>query len=246
MTREEQKRIVEEQFAIDYNCSVEDFENTETLVTCKKKLPGARKCDNEDSMLSILSYRGKLVITAAEELLPWCEDVLKANLCAEWAFEAGSLISIEKKLNEYGYGIDQAHIFFLPKEKMAVGGQKLRWLTKEEIPALEEDERIDEAFLFDDDIPDMLGVAAVSEQGEMLAVAGASANSDRMWEMGVNSFAEGNGYGQAVLKALTGAVFEKGKVPYCGTALSHCASMNIMLKAGFVPSFCELRSVKLD
>lgn len=245
MTREEQKRLVEEQFAIDYNCSVEDFQNKETLVTVRKAQEEARKFE-EESFLSILSYNGKLIINAAEEILPWCEEVLKHHISAEWGFEAGSLISIEKKLNEFGYGIDQAHIFFLPKNEAKETSINMKWLSSEDIKALEEDERIDEAFLFEDYIEDILGVEVLSENDEMVAVAGATANSNRMWELGVNSFDEGKGYGQAALSALVKEVQKRGKVPYTGTALSHTASQNISLRAGLVPAFCELRSVKID
>ncbi|MDD6306992.1 MAG: hypothetical protein PUA75_08685 [Clostridiales bacterium] len=86
----------------------------------------------------------------------------------------------------------------------------------------------------------------LSDTDEMVAVAGATENSERMWELGVNSFVEGKGYGQAALSTLAREVQRRGKVPYCGTALSHCASQNISLRAGFVPSFCELRSVKIN
>lgn len=240
---EKQREIVERQFAIDYNCKIEDFQNKETLVTLRRPSGDARRFE-EESFLSILSYNGKLVINAAEEIFPWCNEVLAKRISAEWGFEIGSLISIDKKLQEYGYGIDNAHVFFLPKYEEEERDVELRVLEKEEIKALEEDERIDEAFLFEDYIEDILGVAAY-EEGEMVAVAGATANSYEMWELGVNSFVEGKGYGQAVLSALVKEVQKRGKVPYTGTALSHCASQNISLRAGLVPSFCELRAYKL-
>lgn len=245
MTKDEQIRLVEQQFAIDYNCLVEDFKNKETLVTIRKRNVGARKFEDEDSLISMLSYNGKLVITADEAIVEWCEEVLKQRLSAEWCFEANSLISIDKKLGEFGYGIDQVHLFFLPKFEREETNMKLQVLEKEEIVRLEEDERIDEAFLFDDYIQDMLGVAVMSETGEMLAVAGATDNSERMWEMGINSFKEGNGYGQVAISRLIQEVIKRGKVPFYGTALSHCASQNVALRAGMVPSFCELRTTKL-
>lgn len=244
MTREEQKRLVEEQFAIDYNCSIEDFQNKDTLVTLRKEQAGSRKFE-ETSLLSILSYNGKLVITAAEEIFSWCNEVLKEHISPEWCFEAGSLIGIEKKMNEFGYAIDQVHLFFLPKYEAKSSTMKTKLIEGEEIVSLEEDERIDEAFLFEDYIEDVLGVEILDENGEILAIAGATANSDRMWEMGVNSFVEGKGYGQAALNELVIEVQKRGKVPYCGTALSHCGSQNLSLLAGLVPSFCELRTVKL-
>lgn len=245
MTKKEQIRLVEEQFAVDYNCTIEDFQNRDTLVTVKKALEGARRFE-EDSFLSILTYKGKIVINAAEEILAWCEEVLKPRVSAEWCFEAGTLISIDKKLNEFGYGIDQVHLFFLPKYEAVDSDLEIRLIEGDEISALEEDGRIDEAFLFEDYIEDVLGTEVFSEEGELVAVAGATANSERMWELGVNSFVEGKGYGQAALSKLVKEVQKRGKVPYSGTALSHCASQNISLRAGLVPAFCELRARKLD
>ena len=169
--------IVKKQFAIDYNCCPSDFNNCETIVTPMAKKQGARKFEN-DSILSILSYHGKLVITADEKLLPWCQEVLKKHMSAQWGFEAQTLISIDNKLGEFGYGIDQAHLFFLPERFMPENEDKVIWLYDEEIEALEEDERIDEAFLFEDYIDDVLGAAIMYEKNEILAVAGATANSD--------------------------------------------------------------------
>ena len=245
MTKSEQMRLVEEQFAIDYNCTVEDFQNRDTLVTVKKALEGARRFE-EDSFLSILTYKGKIVINAAAEIFTWSEEVLKQHISAEWCFEAGTLVSIDKKLNEFGYEIDQVHLFFLPKYEAVDSDLEIRLIEGDEISALEEDERIDEAFLFEDYIEDVLGTEVFSEEGELVAVAGATANSNRMWELGVNSFVEGKGYGQAALSKLVKEVQKRGKVPYSGTALSHCASQNISLRAGLVPAFCELRARKLD
>ena len=81
--------------------------------------------------------------------------------------------------------------------------------------------------------------------GALLAVSGATANSDLMWEMGVNSFAEGKRYGKATLAALTNEITRLGKVPFYGTALSHLASQNLALRAGLVPVFAELTTRRL-
>ena len=94
--------------------------------------------------------------------------------------------------------------------------------------------------MFEDYIEDVLGAAIYDEEHQLLAVAGATANSERMWEMGVNSFAEGRGYAVSVLTSLTQEVLRQGKVPFYGTAMSHLASQNIALRAGLVPTFCEL------
>lgn len=242
---QEQRQMVEEQFALDYNCSVKDFQSTETLVTRHKRHQEARKFNDEDSLMNMLTYNGKLLITANEEILPWCEEVLTKRISAEWCFEVDSLIRINKKLFEFGYRIDQVHLFFLPKYDQPQSDIKTIILNEDEISFFEEDRRIDEAFLFDDYIKDVLGVAVRSDSDELLAVAGATANSERMWEIGYNSFVEGRGFGTAALSALLKEVIKLGKVPYCGTAISHLASQNIALKSGMVPAFSELRTVMI-
>lgn len=239
MTQGKIRRLLDEQFAIDYGCSVRDFERKDTIVTEQKNSPLSRKKE-EQGILSMLSYKGKLVISAAPELLEWSENVLADRSTAEWCFEAGSLISIDRKLQEFGYEIDKAHLFFTPKFSVPAPSHKVRLLSVDDISKLKADERIDEAFLFEDYIEDVLGAAVYDESGELLAVAGATANSDRMWEIGVNSFYEGKGYAVSALSALTSEILSRGIVPFYGTALSHLASQNTALRAGFAPAFCEL------
>ena len=238
-------RILTAQFALDYHCRPEDFSSPDTLVTQYTCHPQARR-RAEQGILSMLSYNQKLVITCAPELKPWCEQTLAKHISAQWGFEAGSLISIDRKLSEFGYGIDQAHLFFVPRFPIPDGKYPVQFLRKAEIAALEDDDRIDEAFLFEDYIEDVLGAACYDEAGSLLAVSGATANSDLMWEMGVNSFAEGKGYAKAALAALTGEILRLGKLPFYGTALSHIASQNLALSVGLVPAFAELTTRRLD
>ena len=244
MTQEKIHQIIKEQFAIDYNCSVADFDTKETLVTKQSQNPKARKRE-ESSAFSMLSYNGKLVISCIPELFEWSKEVVAKHCSPEWCFEAGSLISIDRKLQEYGYEIDQVHIFFTPKFITPSTKGDVQIIQGEQIQALEEDERIDEAFLFEDYIEDVLGAVIYDEEHNLLAVAGATANSGLMWEMGVNSFDEGKGYAVSTISKLTEEILKLGKVPYCGTSLSHLASQNTSLRAGLVPTFCELTTRKI-
>ena len=238
-------QLLTEQFAIDYGCSVSDFCSKETLVTEMRPDGQARKHE-EPGILSMLSYGGKLVIAAAPELMDWSRSVLAKHCSAEWCFEAGTLISVDRKLQEFGYEIDQVHVFFTPGPTVPAPRYPVRLLHGVEIAALEADERIDEAFLFEEYVEDVLGAAIYDDGGALLAVAGATANSERMWEMGVNSFAEGKGYAVSALSALTQEILNRGKVPYAGTALSHLASHNVSLRAGLLPTFCELMTKKAE
>lgn len=244
MTQKELDSLLCEQFAIDYGCTAADFQRRDTLVTELSAAPQTRR-RSEPGILSMLSYKGKLVIAAAPQLLDWSRSVLAAHCSAEWGFEAGALLSIDRKLREYGFAIDQAHLFFAPQLPVCAAAHPTQLLHKEDIARLEADERIDEAFLFEEFIEDVLGCAVYGSDGALLAVAGATANSDRMWEMGVNSFAEGRGYAVSAVAALTQEILQQGKVPFYGTALSHLASQNVALRAGLVPAFCELTTKQM-
>ena len=237
------RQTLARQFAMDYHCAPEGFADTRTLVTAYAPHAGARHRE-EAGLLSILTFGGKLVMTAAPELVPWCEQTLAKRLSAPWCFEADSLVAIDRKLEELGYTIDQVHLFFVPEGPVPEPALPVKLLDRAEIAPLQSDRRIDEAFLFSDDVPDMLGAAVCDRSGKLLAVAGASANSALLWEMGVNSFSEGRGCAQAALRALTRAVLQQGKVPYYGTAMSHLASQRVALGAGLTPAFAELTTKK--
>ncbi len=245
MNTKEIRSLLEKQLAADYNCRVEDFSNTETLVTVMTDSKTARKWEDR-GIMHLLSYRGKLVITARADILDWCKNTLAENISAEWGFEANTLVAISNKLRDWGYGINQAHLFFAPLGQIPEAELPIKLIEQDEIAAFEDDERIDEAFLFSDTIEDVLGAAIYDDDGELLSIAGASHNSELMWELGLNSIEEGKGYGIAALSALARETLNRGHIPFCGTALSHLASQRVMLGSGFVPTFCELTTEKLD
>lgn len=238
--------IVEEQFALDYNCQKNDFENKETLVTIAKKQLGQRRFEETENFFSILIYNGKLVITANEALESWCREILSKKMTAEWGFEAQTLIMINEKLREFGYQIDEAHVYFLPFALNAEKGRQVEIIPKEDIPSYANDKRIEEAFEYEACKDDEIGTVIRNESGEILAVAGASSNSDKMWEIGIDSFETGKGYASKVVSRLAFEVWKLGRVPYYGTALSHLASQNVALRSGFLPAFCELRTIKTN
>lgn len=189
-------------------------------------------------------HNGKLVICADERRADWCRDVLAHRMSAEWGFNPGTLRLIDKKLGEYGQRIASARLYLTPDGRMheAAPGLRFKELTARQIAAFESDGRVDEAFVYCDHVSNALGMALYDERGEMCAVAGATDNGEYLWELGINSFSDGHGYGAALIAEISRKVMDMGKVPFYNTELSHMASLRVALKAGFVPGFCELRS----
>ena len=239
---------VKEQLAKDYNCTIDDFNNNENLITDLKVIDDSRKYNDDREILKILIFNGKLVISADKCIKNWCEENFKL-FPGEWLFLYSVLRRIDKKLNEFGYEIEDTHHYYLPKENKC-GNYKnfnLKWYEKEEILQFKDDYRFDEAFAFNDNYPDVLAVAALNEQGNILGMAGASKDSNIMWQIGVNVLPEpkGKGVASSIVQAFKNEILRRGKVPFYGTVESHIISQKVALKSGFYPVFAEIKIRKL-
>ena len=102
-------------------------------------------------------------------------------------------------------------------------------------------ERFGEAFLFHELPKDEIGVGAYRD-GVLLGMAGATSDSDSMWQIGINVMpeAEGLGIGSMLVAVLKNEILKRGKLPFYGTSMSHIASQRVALGAGFVPMWAEL------
>ncbi|WP_066892268.1 GNAT family N-acetyltransferase [Clostridium nigeriense] len=247
--REDILNKVKEQLAIDYNCNVQDFDNNENIITNLKITKDCRKYNDDKEVLRILVINGKAVICADECIKDWCVEKL-LTFPAEWMFLYSVLRRIDKKLNELGYEIDNTHHYYLPKDNKYDGAKnfKLKWYEKDEILQFKGDNRFDEAFAFDSNYPDVLGVAALDSKGNILGMAGASEDSNIMWQIGVNVLPEANGKGIAsvLVQSLKNEILKRGKIPFYGTVESHIISQKVALKSGFYPVFAEVKIRKIN
>jgi GNAT superfamily N-acetyltransferase len=89
--------------------------------------------------------------------------------------------------------------------------------------------------------PDMLAVVAWQGQ-RLVGIAGASADSDDLWQVGVDvaTAARGTGIGRALVGTLTEAVLMAGKVPYYSTAVANLRSIAIAYRLGYWLAWSEV------
>ena len=126
-------------------------------------------------------------------------------------------------------------------EKPAPGSTIFRLYEEKDIEAFRGDERFDKAFSFKPMTPDVLGIGAI-ENEEVIAMAGASADSPEFWQIGINVLpaARGKNLGVQLVTRLKNEILKRGKVPYYGTSFSHTLSLRIAVKSGFIPAWTEL------
>lgn len=234
-TKNEIIKIAKERIAQDYNCQLSAFEKDNNTVV-----------ENTGRFFKAICFREKVIMNASQEIIPWCEEKLVKRDPA-WFFEYPRLRMIDEKLKEYGQEIADVHQYYLPNPDMIriENDINIKWYESEGILQFKGDSRFDEAFAFDESCPDMLGVAAM-DGNNIMGMAGASADSKTMWQIGINVMPEycSRGIGAKLVALLTSEVLKREKVPFYGTCQSHFSSQNTALNAGYFPAWVELYSRK--
>jgi len=243
-TKTEIIEIAKAQLALDYNCQLSDFEKSENTIVENKLLKGRRIYGSDGCFLKIVCFGGRAIISASPEIMPWCEEQLSKKNAA-WLFEYPKLRAIDKKLHEFGHEIASAHHYYLPdpKKSEVKSITNVKWYHHEDILQFKDDNRFGEAFAFDKSHPDVLAVAAF-DSDRIMGIAGASADSETMWQIGIDVLPEyrGRGVGTNLVSLLKKEILERGKTPFYGTAGSHIYSQNIAINSGFFPAWAELYS----
>ncbi len=193
-------------------------------------------------LLKIAVVRGKLLFTGREDIVTRCEALYR-DADAPWFAEAPNLARLNEELAAFGAQIKYRQPFYTAETSLLVDTRDftIRRYTQETIGQFQGDNRFGDAFGFDADAPDMLGVAAMKD-GQILGMAGASADSPHLWQIGINVLEEARGQGIAAMlvSLLRNDVLAAGRLPFYGTSVSHLASQRVALKADFLPSWFEL------
>ena len=241
MFRRDAFSVAGAQLALDFCCAPEDFAPGRMTFTQYVPQDGRRMFDDAPWALKICAFGGGAVFTGEPGLI----SALKARFehaAPEWLFDSGDFSELENILCLHGAVPYRCHLFFLP------GGETPALPLPEKVRVFEQDELEqfrgtvwgEEALAFDALAPDMLAVAACQGE-EIIGMAGASADSDAMWQIGVSVLPEhrGRGIASGLTAALARETALRGKIPFYGTAMSHIASQNVALRAGFIPAWAE-------
>lgn len=93
--------------------------------------------------------------------------------------------------------------------------------------------------------PDVLAV--IARQGDQLVgCAGASADSDCLWQVGVDVGVRhrGRGIGSAMVGRLTEAIVDAGKVPYYSVNPSNLPSASLAISLGYWPAWIQMYALE--
>lgn len=267
MIKQEIKEIWYKQLACDYSCTTEQIKSNVPVLAKKAYHPARRVFRGDDCFLKILVVNGKLVVNAENEAFLTENKNFFENASAAWFFEPDNIRTLDKMLERYGHEVADTHHFYLPLgrgqavtdadclpdidlRESRVRGIDLRdsaktgalhWYEKADLEVFCGDDRFKEALSFIPQSPDMLALTW-EEDGEILGMAGASADAENLWQIGINVLPGGEhrGMGTLLVTKLKEEILKRGKVPFYGTAESHIRSQRVAVQSGFVPAWAEL------
>ena len=236
------------QLALDYCCREEEVRDKENHFTEFSFPEGRRRFREEkDCFLKMAIVNGKLLASGNASIIGWCEKEF-GKTTGEWFFEPETLRIIDRRLQESGYMIGMLHPFYISETISAADTKdyEIRWYEGEDIEQFRGDRRFKEAYSFCEEAPDVLGVGAV-RNGNILGMAGASADSPIMWQIGINVMpeAEGLGIAKMLVRLLKNEILSRGIQPFYGTAISHLASQSVALGSGFHPAWIEFAAKRI-
>ncbi|WP_240837720.1 GNAT family N-acetyltransferase [Acidaminobacter sp. JC074] len=229
--------IVKKQLALDMNCLVSDFDGDETRY-CEARLnEGRRLFDRQEPFLEVVTMGKSVVVSADKAIIDYIKPALQSK-SRDDIFNAPFL---------YGQSI-----YYIPdpkKLKRYKSHRKFDFIEKRnaEIHELYKLSGFENALMYNPNHPrpDVIALCALHND-VIVAIAGASADSEAMWQIGIDVLPKYRNLGlaTALVSDLAIKIIEEGRVPYYGTASSNIASQAVAFKSGFIPTWmCSYKNV---
>ncbi|MFD1432321.1 GNAT family N-acetyltransferase [Lacticaseibacillus yichunensis] len=230
------------QFALEFGLAPATFQGDANVFITGQANAGARYWARGAGDMVI--YQDHLFVRCTNAQLTARLQQAFAQTPGQWFFEWSTLRQLDQLLHSFGWQITNHAPFFLPKGPLAKPTEPhLRLIERDEIAAFRTDARIHEAFAFDDDDPDLLGMGYF-EGNQLKIVAGANQNGRYTWEIGIEvldpAFAR-RGLAGMVVRGLAAEMQQRRPdwlVVY-GTQFSHMRSMNLAIDQGFRVGWTE-------
>jgi GNAT superfamily N-acetyltransferase len=239
MTNQDILRIALEQQAIDNSCSPEDFLKDENVVVISRPHEKARRYLKLPLFCDLVSYGSNVVASVDERVFPFVKDYINAQPI-EHCFETPSIQQLTMEFTKYGYMPCFQAQYWLPDMRV------LRELPcSYPIKVLEPDDfkdlyisRWSNALSGNRKERDMLAVGAY-DGDTLIGLAGCSADSDTMWQIGIDVLPEyrQQGIASALTAKLALEIIGRGKVPFYCCAWSNIPSARNAYKSGFRPAW---------
>jgi GNAT superfamily N-acetyltransferase len=229
---------VRAQLATDLNCSADDFDRDGFVFCEARDNPGRRPFPRGERHFEMLTMGGAVIVSATPDILPYISRQLDGKNRDD-AFSMPFIV---------GSGV---YHYFLPDIQRRLplpDGIEVKWVEREQMPNLYELYHCADfpnAISYDMNHPRPGMLVVLAMVGDKIAgMAGASADCESLWQIGIDMQPEyrRRGIAAALTNRLAIEIVERGKIPYYGTASSNVASQRVAYRAGLKPAWvCAYR-----
>ncbi|MGZ9584257.1 GNAT family N-acetyltransferase [Paenibacillus marinisediminis] len=244
---------VQSVLAADLSCSTHDLLSDHVSVHRAEQHAGGFRFPYREQSLSILTLGKGAAISCNEERMAWAQHEL-GQISRDQLFSVHTMGRIDNYLrqnNQYLAGPDLKYVCTI-EDLRDLNIPRDVTITIHDchtVSSLYAHKQFQHALTFNpnSDRPDML--AAVAEyKGATVGIAGASADCDTMWQIGVDVLPEyqGLGIGKAIVGRLTRAILEEGIIPYYSTSLHNLQSRQLAVSLGYWPAWMQLYARYLE
>lgn len=239
MTNKDLFRIAMEQSAIDSACAPEDFTRHEGVAVISKSDPRARRYLTLPFDLDLTSYGSNVVASCSESLLAVAKAYID-RFPACHCFETPNLHVLMDALRPMGLDVCFMAEYWLPDLEILRAlpcPYETKILHPEDFESLYLPEWSN-ALCEKRKHLDMLAVGAYDGE-KLIGLAGCSADSDTMWQIGIDVLPEyrRQGVASSLTSILALEALHRGMVPFYCCAWSNVASARNAIRAGFRPAW---------
>lgn len=254
MTNQDILRIAKQQSADDYGFDVSDFELSTFAI--RQPIPITEKSRNylvKSPYLNFIYYGNNVIAVTDDEIRSFVENYLTKYQNEQYRiFDAPQITRLNNELERYDQCIAHLAEYFLPDldySPQLNNNIEVKILLGDEIEQLYEDKRFTMALHYNRKTKRRDEIVAVGYiDNKIVGVAGATNDSDTMWQIGIDVvFQKRN---QKIASTLTyllsQEILKLGKIPFYCCAWSNIASKNTARRSGFRSAWIELTAKNID
>ena len=236
------------QSALEMGCAAEDFLSHENKVVRAGNPVGARAYLKLPFTCQLVSYGNNIVASASAELHDIAADYI-SRFPMEHCFQTPNLHVLDDALAPFGQRTRHMAEYFLPDLRRLVPlncPYPMRTLEKADFAELYLPEWSN-ALCANRPQCDAICVGAY-HGGELIGLAGASADCASMWQIGIDVLPayRRQGVAAALTSRIACEIIARGKVPFYCAAWSNIPSVRNAIRAGFRPAWVELTAKPIE
>lgn len=259
MNNKQLLEIAMKQSAVDSNCDWQDFMAHKNKVVRSQESKEARRYLEFPLACDLTSYGTCIVASVSEELEEIVTEYIN-RFPVEHCFETPNLHYLMNRIRPLGYDVCFMAEYSLPDIDMLMAGglaQKLEYKMKQKVP-------YEIRMLFPEDFQELyreewhnalcekrkeldMIAAGVYDGEQLIGLAGASADCESMWQIGIDVLPRYRraGIAAALTARLAEEILKKNMVPFYCCAWSNIASIRNAIASGFRPAWVQVTVKRL-